>query len=130
MVRRLRSVDTVQVYAIESVNAAVREATGEAAAVFVVIGFGALILAALASFWLARTLASPIDELRTTLAQMAQARDFERELQPSGVSFELDALTETFDQLRAAVSAAEAESENTYLGVIGALAAALEARDT
>jgi putative nucleotidyltransferase with HDIG domain len=129
VVRRLRLVDTVQVFAIESVTAAVREATREAAAVFVVIGFGALVLAALASFWLARTLASPIDELRTTLAQMAQARDFERELQPSGVSFELDALTQTFDQLRAAVSAAEAESENTYLGVIGALAAALDARD-
>ena len=44
-------------------------------------------------------------------------------------SRELDALAETFDTLRQAVSLAEAESEAAYLGVIGALAAALDARD-
>jgi len=129
VVRRLRSVDAAEIFAVESISLAVRSATREAAVVLLIIGCGALLLAALASFWLARTLASPIDELRMTLAQMAHARDFERELQPSGVSVELDALTETFDQLRAAVSAAEAESESTYLGVIGTLAAALDARD-
>jgi putative nucleotidyltransferase with HDIG domain len=129
VVRRLRSVDSVQVYAVESVTAAVRAATHEVATVFLAIGLGALMLAAIASLWLARTLAAPIDELRTTLAQMAESRDFERALQPSGASFELDALTDTFDRLRSAVSSAEAESENTYLGVIGALAAALDARD-
>ena len=106
-----------------------REATTEAALVFLAIGCGALLLAAAGSWWLARTLASPIDSLRMTLQQMADARDFERPLPPGGASFELDALTQTFDGLRAAVATAEAESEAAYLGVIGALAAALDARD-
>jgi putative nucleotidyltransferase with HDIG domain len=129
VVRRLLSVDSAQVYALASITAPVREATSEAARVFLPTGVAALLLAGIASLWLARTLSAPIDQLRTTLAQMADSRDFERALAPSGVSFELDALTRTFDRLRAAVSAAEAESEATYLGVIGALAAALDARD-
>lgn len=129
VVKQLRSVDSARIVAIGSVSASVRAATREAAIVLAVIGVGALVLAGLASFWLARTVAAPIDHLRTTLEQMADARDFERELLPAGASFELDALTATFDRLRAAVSAAEAESESTYLGVIGALAAALDARD-
>jgi putative nucleotidyltransferase with HDIG domain len=127
--RRLLSVDPVSVYALGSVSAPVRAATTEAAWVFVLIGFGALLLAAGGSWWLARTLASPIDQLRRTLRQMADVRDFDRPLPAAGASFELDALTETFDGLRAAVAAAEAESEAAYLGVIGALAAALDARD-
>lgn len=93
------------------------------------IGCGALLLAGAGSWWLARALATPIDHLRVTLKQMADAQDFERPLLASGASVELDALTETFDTLRAAVSAAEAESEAAYLGVIGTLAAALDARD-
>jgi putative nucleotidyltransferase with HDIG domain len=129
VVRRLLAVDPVSVYALGSVSAPVRAATTEAAWVFVFIGCGALLLAAGGSWWLARTLASPIDQLRRTLQQMADVRDFERPLPAAGASFELDALTETFDGLRAAVAAAEAESEAAYLGVIGALAAALDARD-
>ena len=129
VVRRLLSVDAASVYALASVTAPVRAAMNEAVWIFVATGIGALMLAAIASLWLARTLSAPIDRLRATLAQMAEARDFERELAPTGVSVELDALTATFDHLREAVSAAEAESEATYLGVIGALAAALDARD-
>jgi putative nucleotidyltransferase with HDIG domain len=129
VVRRLLSVDSVSVYALGSVSAPVRAATAEAAWVFIAIGCGALVLAAGGSWWVARTLASPIDQLRMTLQQMADARDFERPLPPAGASFELDALTVTFDGLRASVAAAEAESEAAYLGVIGALAAALDARD-
>jgi putative nucleotidyltransferase with HDIG domain len=129
VVGRLLTVDSANIYALASVTAAVRAATNESAWVFLVTGFGALVLAGIGSIWLARTLAAPIDRLRRTLAQMAESRDFERVLAPGGASLELDALTETFDRLRAAVSAAEAESEATYLGVIGALAAALDARD-
>jgi putative nucleotidyltransferase with HDIG domain len=129
VVRRLLAVDAAQIYAVSNVSAARRAATDEAALVILVIGIAALLLAAAGSWWLAGHLASPIDTLRTTLAQMAEARDFEQPVMPSGASFELDALTETFDVLRQAVSLAEAESEATYLGVIGALAAALDARD-
>ncbi len=129
VVRRLVSVGNAQIYAIGDVGAARRAATDEAARVLLVVGIGALLLAGAGSWWLARHLASPIDLLRTTLAQMATARDFERPLPKTGTSFELDALTDTFDALRQAVSLAEAESEATYLGVIGALAAALDARD-
>jgi putative nucleotidyltransferase with HDIG domain len=60
---------------------------------------------------------------------MAQERDFDRPLPRTGGSRELDTLTATFNDLRTAVSLAEAESEAAYLGVIGALATALDARD-
>jgi putative nucleotidyltransferase with HDIG domain len=60
---------------------------------------------------------------------MAKARDFDRPLPRTDGSRELDTLTATFNELRTAVSLAEAESEAAYLGVIGALATALDARD-
>lgn len=129
IVRRLLSVDSIGIYALSSVSAPVRAATAEAALVLLAIGAGGLLLAAGGSWWLARTVATPIDELRRALKQMADAQDFEQPIPPSGASVELDALAETFDTLREAVSAAEAESEAAYLGVIGTLAAALDARD-
>jgi putative nucleotidyltransferase with HDIG domain len=129
VVRRLVAVDAAGVYALSSVSKALPTATTETALVLSGIGLGALLLAAIASWWLATTLASPIHDLTRTLAQMARERDFDRPVPMSGVSLELDALAETFDALRSAVSLAEAESEATYLGVIGALAEALDARD-
>jgi putative nucleotidyltransferase with HDIG domain len=60
---------------------------------------------------------------------MANHRDLAKPLPRSGVSQELDMLSETFDRLRFAVSTAEEESESAYLGVIGVLATALDARD-
>jgi putative nucleotidyltransferase with HDIG domain len=129
VVRRLIDVDTAAVYALTSKSAAMHEATTGIAWVLVAIGIGALVLAAVASWWLASTLASPIHDLTNSLADMASKRTFDRPVPASGVSQELDALAETFDTLRSAVRLAEAESEATYLGVIGALAAALDARD-
>jgi len=129
VVRRLSTVDAASVYAIASLTAAAEAATAEAASVLAVIGVGALLLAAVGSWLLARTLASPIHQLTTALADMARERDFEQPLPRTGTSRELDTLAETFDALRRAVAEAEAESEATYLGVIGALAAALDARD-
>ncbi len=129
VVRRLFTVDAAAVYALSSVSAALSAVTTDTVSALVAIGIGALLLAAIASWWLASTLASPIHDLTRTLADMAQQRDFGRPLPASGVSQELDALAETFDALRTAVTLAEAESEATYLGVIGALAAALDARD-
>jgi putative nucleotidyltransferase with HDIG domain len=129
VVRRLIGVDTAAVYALSSKSAAILAATSSIAWVLVLIGIGALVLAAIASWWLATTLASPIHDLTRTLADMAAKRAFDQPVPASGVSLELDALAETFDALRSAVQLAEAESEATYLGVIGALATALDARD-
>jgi putative nucleotidyltransferase with HDIG domain len=129
VVRRLSVVGSADVFALSSVSAMAQPATREAALVLLLVGGIAFALALVASWWLARTLAAPIDELRQSLAQMARQRDLERPLPRRGSSRELDDLADTFDDLRHALSAAEADSEATYLGVIGALAAALDARD-
>jgi putative nucleotidyltransferase with HDIG domain len=129
VVGQLWTVGAATVYAIDSVTSAARTAVREALGVLVVIAAGALLLAVCGSWWLARTLAAPIRDLTDTLAQMARERDFERPLVASGVSRELDELVATFEALRNAVVAAEDESEAAYVGVIGSLAAALDARD-
>lgn len=129
VVRRLSVVDGAAVYALGSVTAATRATVTEAASTLALVGLGAVLLAALGSAWLARTLARPIDELTHTLARMARERQFDDELKPAGAVRELDELTDVFNALRHSVKAAEAESEATYLGVIGTLAAALDARD-
>ena len=129
VVRRLSAVDSASVYALSSVTAAARTATSEAGWVLLLVGAGALLLAGGGSWWLARTVAMPIDQLTSSLARMARARDLTQPLPRGGGSRELDVLADTFDNLRTAVSLAEAESEAAYLGVIGALAAALDARD-
>jgi putative nucleotidyltransferase with HDIG domain len=129
VVQRLSTVDSTSVYAMESVTTAARTATSEAGRVLLLAGAGALLLAVGGSWWLARTVATPIDRLTSSLARMAEARDLHQPLPRTGGSRELDMLAATFDALRTAVSTAEAESEAAYLGVIGALAAALDARD-
>jgi putative nucleotidyltransferase with HDIG domain len=129
VVQRLSSVDTLSVYALDSVTRASRAATSETGWVLLLASAGALLMAVAGSWWLARTVARPIDLLSNSLARMAKARDFDRPLPQIGGSRELDTLKATFDELRTAVSLAEAESEAAYLGVIGALATALDARD-
>jgi len=129
VVQRLSSVDSVSVYALDSVTSAARAATSETGWVLLLAGAGALLIAVAGSWWLARTVARPIDRLSNSLARMAKARDFDQPLPPIGGSRELDTLKATFNELRTAVSLAEAESEAAYLGVIGALATALDARD-
>ena len=129
VVRRLSLVDHMAIYAIGSLGAATRAATADAATLLGVVGLGALLLAGLGSAWLARTLVRPIDELTSRLARMARERRFDEPLTVMGASRELDDLTDTFDSLRRAITSAEAEAEASYLGVIGALAAALDARD-
>lgn len=129
VVRRLSAVGSVSVYALGSVTAAAQAEMAGAMWVLVGIGVCALLLAAGGSWWLARTLSRPINQLTDRLASMASARDFAQPLPRSGVSQEFDMLADTFDRLRSAVSTAEEESESTYLGVIGVLATALDARD-
>jgi putative nucleotidyltransferase with HDIG domain len=129
VVRRLSAVDAAGVYALGSVTESARAATSEAGWLLALSGLGSLLLAAAGSWWLARRLARPVGELTSSLARMAAARDITEALPRTGVSRELDELADTFDVLRTALSKAEAESEETYLGVIGTLANALDARD-
>ena len=129
VVRRLSAVDAASVYALGSVTASAQAATSEAGWVLARSGLGSLLLAAAGSWWLARRLARPVGELTSSLARMAAARDLTETLPRAGVSREFDELADTFDTLRTALSKAEAESEETYLGVIGTLANALDARD-
>ncbi|MEZ5318772.1 MAG: HD domain-containing protein [Vicinamibacterales bacterium] len=129
VVRRLSAAGDARIYAVASVTAAIRDASAEAAGVLVVVGLGALGLAAMGSLWLARTVSAPIDGLTRTMARMARDRDLAPVGRPDGASREVDALARTFDGLRQALAAAEAESKATYVGVIGSLAAALDARD-
>jgi putative nucleotidyltransferase with HDIG domain len=118
-----------RVYTLTSLDAAARAATRNALVTLGMIAFGAIVLAALGSFWLARMLTEPIDQLVSNIAVMTAARDERPTLQPTGSSRELDALTAAFNQLMKGLTAAEAESRAAYLGAIRALAAALDARD-
>jgi putative nucleotidyltransferase with HDIG domain len=129
VVRRLSQLGSTGVYAVSSVASAATATTSEVTRVMFFVGALALLLAGMASLWLARTLARPIDQLTESLARMAETRDLDGPLPRSGISREMDALADSFDTLRSAVSQAEAESDAAYLGVIGALAAALDARD-
>ena len=129
VVRPLTSVGKTSVYAVSSVTRAAADATAGLMRVMLAVGVVALVLAALASAWLARGLAAPIARLTATLARMAEARNLEEPLPVVGGTRELDSLATTFDALRAAVLLAERESDAAYAGVIGALAAALDARD-
>ncbi len=129
VVRRLSTIDSAVVYALGSVTEPARAARQEAGWVLALSGLGSLLLAAVGSAWLARRLARPVGDLTASLATMAAARDLTKALPRSGVSRELDELADTFDTLRAALASAEARTEETYLGVIGTLANALDARD-
>ncbi|HUU33417.1 MAG TPA: HD-GYP domain-containing protein [Vicinamibacterales bacterium] len=129
VVRSLTSVGSTRVYAVSSVTQAAAATTAGLTRVLVGVGIAGLALAALASTWLARLLATPITRLTDALARMTEARNLREPLPPGGASQELDTLIETFGALRAAVIQAEDESEAAYVGVIGTLAAALDARD-
>jgi putative nucleotidyltransferase with HDIG domain len=125
----LLTTPAARIYTLSSIDAAARAATRDALVALGTIALGAFVLAAFGSFWLARTLTDPIDRLAGELDMMTAARDLRRPLPPSGTSRELDALTNTFNELMRGLAAAEAESRAAYLGAIRALAAALDARD-
>jgi putative nucleotidyltransferase with HDIG domain len=106
-----------------------RGLAGTSLSTLVLLVLGAVFLSAVASLWVARSIAKPINTLSQQLTTMARARDFSRRLQVTGSSREVDGLTETFNQMMAAVSAADAQTELAYVGAIKALAAALDCRD-
>jgi HD-GYP domain-containing protein (c-di-GMP phosphodiesterase class II) len=128
-VRRLVESSRVRIYTLASIDAAARSATREALTSLGTVAFGAFVLAALGSLWLARTLTDPIDRLSHDIGMMTAAHDLGRMLRPPGTSRELDALAEAFNALVQGLNAAEAETRAAYVGAIRALAAALDARD-
>lgn len=128
-IRQLFASGPARVYTLTSLDAAARAATRDALFTLGMIAFGAIVLAALGSLWLARMLTEPIDQLVSNIAVMTATRDERPTLEPTGSSRELDALTAAFNQLMQGLTAAEAESRASYLGAIRALAAALDARD-
>jgi len=117
------------VYTLDSIDGAVGPAIRSALGPMIWLGVAAFGVAGLVSLWTARTLARPIDTLARSLSDMAQSRTFESALATTGSSLEVDALTRTFNSMMETVSAAEAETQCTYVGAIRALALALDARD-
>jgi len=128
-VRRLLREGAAQVYVLDSINALARPAMESALRTMGWIALGAFLLAALASIWLSRTIARPIDLLSASLSGMTESRTFDEPLTPGGDSLEVDALTATFNTMIQSVKAAEAERLSAYVGTIRALALALDARD-
>ncbi len=129
-VRRLTQTGPVSFYGIESLGLSTHRATRNALQILSIVAIGAVALGALASLWLARALAKPINQLSQQLRQIAEAHDFSSTVARTGSSQELDAFTDTFNQMVKSLQAAEAQTELAYVGSIKALAAALDARDT
>ncbi len=128
-VKQLFQDDQTSVYALDSIDASTRDPMQKALGAVFVTAVGAFALAAFASVWLARTISRPIDTLSKSLSEMTESRDFEHPVRPTGFSLEVDTLTAAFNTMMRSVSAAEAETEDAYVGAIRALALALDARD-
>ena len=128
-VKELFQDDETAVYALDSIDASTRDPMQKALGTVFLTAIGAFALAAFASVWLARTISRPIDTLSKSLSEMTASRDFEHPVQPTGFSLEVDTLTTSFNTMMQSVVAAEAETEEAYVGAIRALALALDARD-
>ena len=118
-----------QVYALDSVGASTRVPMQQALRAMAMFAICSFAIAAVASFWLARTISRPIDTLSKSLSEMTKTRDFENPVAPTGSILEVDTLTAAFNTMMASVSIAEAERQSAYVGAIKALAMALDARD-
>ena len=127
--RRLVAVGNTAFYALGSIDESSRGAMRQAMRNLAVTAVAAMALALLASVTLARLLARPIGQLSSSLARMTASHDVISRLPLTGSSLEIDALTETFNDLITSVALAEADTEAAYTGAIRALATALDARD-
>ena len=128
-VRLLLRHGDLAIYTLDSIEASARAILGTTVRALLIVALFSLVLAGIASLWLARTLARPIDTLSRSLTALASSRDFEQPVARTGSSLEVDALTDTFNSLMGTVAAAEAEARGAYVGAIRALALALDARD-
>ena len=70
-VRRLTQTGPISFYGIESLGLSTHRATRNALQILSIVAIGAVALGALASLWLARALAKPIDQLSQKLRQIA-----------------------------------------------------------
>jgi methyl-accepting chemotaxis protein len=128
-VRLLFREGPASVYVLDSIDASAAAPMQRAARTIEIIALGAFVLAGIASIWLARTIARPIDRLSRSLSEMTRARNFENPLPATGSSLEVDTLTAAFNTMMNSVSIAEAQTRSAYVGAIRALALALDARD-
>jgi putative nucleotidyltransferase with HDIG domain len=128
-VREVLDTGGVRVFALDSVREASRGSLNASLRALGVLGVAAMLMAAFASFWLARSISRPIGELSHTIDAVASARRFETRIPRTGASREVDALADTFNHLMGALRDAETERRMAYVGAIKALAAALDARD-
>ena len=117
------------VYVLDSIDEAAAPALRQAGRTILLIALATFALAGFASVWLARTLARPINTLARSLADMSQVRAFDPPLAKCGSSREIDSLTGAFNDMMAALRAAEEETQSAYVGTIRALAMTLDARD-
>jgi hypothetical protein len=85
-VRTLLSSGPVRIYSLTSIDAAAREATGEALKALGTVALGGFVLAVFGSLWLARTLTDPIKRVAGDIATMTAARDFGRTLEVAGTT--------------------------------------------
>jgi putative nucleotidyltransferase with HDIG domain len=117
------------VYALDSIDKSAAPLARRTLRATLFLALGSLALAGIASLWLSRTLARPIDTLSRSLSAMAESHDFGNPIPATGSSLEVDTLTETFNAMMASVVAAQADTRSAYVGAIRALALALDARD-
>jgi putative nucleotidyltransferase with HDIG domain len=127
--RLLQRVGPASIYAVASITAARDRVTAVMLPRLVAMAAGALLLCAVASVWLARRVAAPIDQVSKDITAMIDAHAAVRIGVPTQSIHELEALSESFNRLMQTVHDARAETDAAYLGAIQALAAALDARD-
>ncbi len=118
-----------KVFALDSIEASTREPMQSALRAMLIFAICSFALAAIASFWLARTISRPIDTLSKSLSEMTKSRDFDRPVEQTGTILEIETLTRAFNTMIESVSTAESERQSAYVGSIRALALALDARD-
>ena len=128
-VRELLQEREAGVYVLDSIDAASAPALMKASRTIFAMALATFAVAGLASVWLARTLARPIDSLSRSLEQMTRERAFDEPLPKTGFSREIDALTSSFNEMMSAIRVAEGDTRSAYVGTIRALAMTLDARD-
>jgi putative nucleotidyltransferase with HDIG domain len=127
--RLLQRVGPASIYAVASITAARDRVTALMVPRLVGLAVAALLVCAVASIWLARRVAAPIDQVSRDISAMIDTHAAVRIGVPTQSIHELEALGDSFNRLMQTVHDARAETDAAYLGAIQALAAALDARD-
>jgi putative nucleotidyltransferase with HDIG domain len=126
---RLGQVGPASTFAVASITAGRDRITTAALPTLLAIGAAGLLLCALASVWLAGRVAAPIDQVSRDICAMVNDQSTHALSVQTPSIQELDTLTDSFNRLMQTVRDARSETDAAYVGAIGALAAALDARD-